>query len=134
MRDSKSSKRKETTDLRATGALVISSVARRRIAALMVGGLILIIIGVIVLTQKKDSSKTSTSEPQTGMMQVGQYYEKQKQCYSDNDCPDNTYCTPAGVCSSTDSLPLRQSQPILGRGRAGEGTIFRVSSRTQGQN
>lgn len=120
------------TETRATGWGILSSVANRRLMSLLVIGIIIIIVAVIVIGQRKDREK-STQEPMLGM-QVGQYYEKQKQCYQDADCPDGTFCNSMGMCVSSDTLPLRQAQPVLGRGRAGEGSTYRISSRTQGQN
>lgn len=96
--------------------------------------MVLVIVGIVVLINKNKDSKSGsgTKEPQLGY-QVGQYYEKQMQCYQDGDCPDGTFCNPMGLCVTSQMLPTVQAQPILGRGRAGEGSTYRVSSRTQGQ-
>lgn len=124
------------TKVRASGSRALAGVARRKLVVLFCIGLLCLIVGVIFLANKdkgdKDGKK-GTSEPQTGMMQVGQYYDKQLQCYQDADCPDGTFCNPEGMCVTNQMLPAIQAQPILGRGRAGEGSTYRVSSRTQGQ-
>lgn len=125
--------RKLQLETRAIGWGILSSVARRRLVALLVIGVIIMIVGAVAIKQNnKKKNGEEAAETLTGM-QVGQYYEKQKQCYMDEDCPDNTYCNSMGLCVSTDGVPLVQARPVLGRGRAGEGGVLRVSKKLQGQ-
>lgn len=120
------------TRYRAAGSRALASVARRKLIVLLSIGLVLLIVGIVVMWNRDKKDDKTTKEPQLGM-QVGQYYEKQMQCYQDADCPDGTFCNPLGICVTSQMLPTVQAQPVLGRGRAGEGSTFRVSSRTQGQ-
>jgi len=113
---------------KAIGANLLSSVAKNRIFLVLLIALVAGIIATVVIT--KDTDK---KEKQTGRMQIGQYYQKQLQCYQDGDCPDDSFCGPDGLCKSGDLLQTIRPPKILGRGRAGEGDTRRVSFKTQGQ-
>ena len=49
------------------------------------------------------------------------------------DCPDDSFCGSDGLCKTGDLLLTLRAPKILGRGRASEGDVNRVSLKTQGQ-
>ena len=93
-------------------------------------------IAVLVWYFNRDVNSTNSPEAQTGMDALGMRLDKQKQCYQDDDCPDNTYCDRFGYC-----IPAEMQQPpddagsdpepVLGRGRAGEGSNVSVTTPNQ---
>ena len=124
----KMQKKISNTEKKAAGALIIGSVAKKRLALVLVVGLLLIFAGVVI-----GKTTCGDKEPMTGE-QVGQYYEKQLQCYEDSECPAYTYCDSHGYCVSEIVKPTMRADPVLGRGRGGEGPdVVRISTQTQGQ-
>jgi hypothetical protein len=113
---------------KAIGSNILASVAKNRLALVFIIAIIAGIIAGVIYYNNKDKP-----ENQSEKMQIGQYYEKQLQCYQDGDCPDDAFCGPDGLCKTGDLLLTLRAPKILGRGRASEGDVNRVSLKTQGQ-
>ena len=107
----------------------------------LTGFVVAIVIAVIVFLVWKfvfDKKGTNKPEKQTAQrvsarqLQVGQRFNKAKQCTKDDECPDQQFCDKRGLCVTVDLLPPLPSITD-GRGRAAEGEDKRVTTANQTQ-
>jgi len=97
---------------------LISKVAKSRMVAIL--GACVLLIAVIIVVRRCATKPTESMVAPT--------------CYKDDDCPDgNTcldgYCVPLGFQTLSD-LRVRG---VLGRGRAGENDVEKITKKQQGQ-
>lgn len=107
---------------RLAGAAVLANATRRRVVSL--GTILLTVAGVAIAIRLLGDNGTKEAAMAAA-----------RGCYSDDDCPDGTYCDALGLCTPGEGLPLRVQSPVLGRGRGGEGAdVQAVSLERKGQN
>ena len=74
-------------------------------------------------------------ESNTGSPIIGLDIKKQPLCLSDDECTDGFYCSSSGYCVPKEMEPQLDQQPVLGRGRGGEGVnVVRASVEERGQD
>ena len=89
-----------------------------------------IIVVVIFIWYSNKDEKQKASMYIEGLM-----LDKQLPCYTDADCPDYySFCGAKGYCIPSEMQPRFEADPVLGRGRGGEGArVFRSNSERKGQ-
>jgi hypothetical protein len=100
---------------------LISKVSKSRLVAIL-AACVLLVAAIVVVRQCMLPNK-------------GRESMVAPTCYADADCPDdnvcsNGYCVPVGFQSLWDHTP---AAGVLGRGRAGENDVEKVTKKTQGQ-
>ena len=128
--------------IQATNALGWST--RRRAFVLLVVMFFTACVGGLIWHFRPDdgAGNMGSSEPMTGRRPRddrlpinGLVLNKGKNCYQDTDCPDKAYCGHAGYCVPSEMEPEQREEPVLGRGRGGEGAnVYRSSLNQRGQN
>ena len=117
-------KRQDSRNLDRTRTMTAATVylTRRRGVVALVVLISVVAMSVFLLTRDKKKTKSASAKEQLSI--IGLDDSKQLHCYSDADCPDNTFCDPRGMCNPNEMLPIMPAQPIIipGRGRGGEGS------------